>query len=121
MMAEKARLFGDIENVQKAIQATNPGEAKAVGRLVKGFENKKWNEHRFEIVVTANLNKFRQNPSLETYLLKTGDRVLVEASPVDKIWGIGLAADNVDCQNPNLWKGLNLLGYALMEVRNKLS
>ena len=120
MMAEKARLFGDLENAQKAIQASNPGAAKAVGRLVKGFDNDIWIENRFNIVVKANENKFRQNPDLESFLVNTGSRVLVEASPVDKIWGIGLAADNIDCQNPNRWKGLNLLGYALMEVRKLL-
>ena len=79
-----------------------------------------WLQHRFEIVVKANQYKFGQNEKLKEFLLSTGDRVLVEASPVDKIWGIGLASDNPSIENPNLWKGLNLLGYALMEVRVNL-
>lgn len=85
-----------------------------------GFDNDTWNEHRFEIVVNANLAKFSAHKDLQTFLLNTGDRVLAEASPVDKIWGIGLAEDDHKASNPNLWKGENLLGYALMEVRERL-
>ena len=121
MMAEKARLFNDEASAKKAIAAKNPGEAKKAGRNVKHFDESIWLKHRFSIVVSANHYKFSQDGALKDYLLSTGKRVLVEASPVDKIWGIGLAADNEACQNPNLWKGLNLLGFALMEARNLLS
>ena len=121
MMAEKARLFGDTEIRLKILTAKNPGEAKQLGRNVSGFKDDVWINHRFEIVVAANLAKFGQNADLKEYLLNTGERVLVEASPVDKIWGIGLAADHDNVEKPNLWKGLNLLGYALMEVREQLS
>ncbi|WNO10874.1 NADAR family protein [Teredinibacter sp. KSP-S5-2] len=120
MMAEKARLFGDAKLESKIIAASNPGEAKALGRSVANFSESLWNEKRFNIVVQANLAKFRQNPSLQEFLLNTGDRILVEASPVDKIWGIGLAQDSPHIDNPFKWKGLNLLGYALMEVRSQL-
>jgi len=120
MMARKAELFGDSAALQKILQASNPGDAKKQGRGVLNFDETTWNAHRFEIVVQANLLKFGQNPELQAFLLATGDRVLVEASPVDKIWGIGLAADNPAAENPNLWKGLNLLGFALMEVRDRL-
>jgi hypothetical protein len=68
-------------------------------------------------VVRANELKFSQNPELAEFLLKTGSRVLVEASPVDRIWGIGLAQDDERCADPNRWDGLNLLGFALMDVR----
>jgi hypothetical protein len=71
-------------------------------------------------VVNANLAKFSQNSELKEFLLNTGNRVLVEASPVDKIWGVGLAQDNSASENPNTWKGLNLLGFALMEVSEQL-
>jgi len=71
--------------------------------------------------VDANLAKFSQNPQLKAFLLGTGSRILVEASPVDKIWGIGLAQDNPAAENPKQWKGLNLLGFALMEVRQQLA
>lgn len=120
MMAHKALLFGDNESAQKAVSASNPGEAKKIGREVQGFIDSRWLEHRFEIVVNANIEKFKQNSELKEFLLGTGNRVLVESSPVDKIWGIGLASDNQSIENPNLWRGLNLLGFALMEVRDQL-
>ena len=120
MMAEKARLFGDTKAEQKIISASNPGEAKKLGRSVLGFDDNLWFENRFSIVVNANVAKFSQNAELKTYLLGTGSRVLVEASPVDKIWGIGLAVNDAGFENPNLWKGENLLGFALMEVRSQL-
>lgn len=121
MMAEKARLFGDSEILQKIINAPNPGAAKAYGREVRGFKQDIWDANRFDIVVKANLAKFSQNDALKQFLLATNERVLVEASPVDKIWGIGLAEDAENIENPLTWKGLNLLGFALMEVRTQLA
>jgi ribA/ribD-fused uncharacterized protein len=79
-----------------------------------------WNQHRREIVMAGNYQKFTQNTALREFLLTTGDRVLVEASPLDKIWGIGLAADHVDAPQPEKWPGLNLLGFALMQVRDRI-
>lgn len=121
MMAEKARLFGDSATLEKVLKASDPGAAKAFGREVSGFSETVWNEQRFNIVVRGNLAKFGQDARLSEYLLKTGRKVLVEASPVDSIWGIGLAADDVGSQDPNSWNGLNLLGFALMAVRDRLS
>ncbi|WP_163830675.1 NADAR family protein [Spartinivicinus ruber] len=120
MMAEKARLFNDHETLQKILAAESPGEAKKLGRNVTGFDENIWINKRFSIVVKSNIAKFNQNPNLKEFLLNTGNRVLVEASPVDKIWGIGLPADYQYIENPYMWKGLNLLGFALMEVRNQL-
>ena len=120
MMAEKARLFDDFNSEKAILKSGNPGEAKRLGRNVIGFDNDTWNQKRFEIVVNANKAKFEQNPALGDFLLATGKRVLVEASPVDKIWGIGMAEDNEHLENPFKWKGLNLLGFALMEVRSQL-
>ncbi|TQV72243.1 NADAR family protein [Aliikangiella marina] len=120
MMAEKARIFGNSELVSKIIEATNPSKAKALGRQVTGFTNEIWNRHRFEVVVRGNLAKFSQNKTMKEYLLSTNRRVLVEASPADNIWGIGLTEDHKDASNPFKWKGLNLLGFALMEVRKLL-
>jgi len=120
MMAEKARLFNDV-NAEKAIlKSNNPGEAKRHGRNVIGFNDEVWLKERFRIVVEGNKTKFSQNEALAEYLIATGKRVLVEASPVDKIWGIGLAVDDTNIDNPFKWKGLNLLGFALMEVRDHL-
>lgn len=121
MMSEKARLFRDNKTRIKIISAKNPGEAKKLGREINNFDEKLWLKHRFEIVVTANTEKFSQNSKLREFLLNTGDRILVEASPVDKIWGIGLDADNPLANNPNRWKGINLLGFALMQVRDQLT
>jgi len=120
MMAEKARLFGDEETRAKILQARDPGAAKRLGRAVRNFDEERWNAARCEIVVRGNLAKFQQNPLLGEFLLGTGARVLVEASPVDRIWGIGLAADDPRAGDPEQWQGLNLLGFALMEVRDRL-
>lgn len=117
MMAEKASLFGDYETKEQIIHAPNPGAAKALGRQVRGFDESVWLEHRFAIVVQANAAKFGQNAELGQFLQQTGDCILVEASPVDKVWGIGLAQDDERVHNPNQWRGLNLLGFALMHVR----
>jgi ribA/ribD-fused uncharacterized protein len=120
MMAEKARLFNDNDALAKVLAATSPGAAKAAGREVLGFNQDVWEAHRERIVYEANMAKFEQNPALKTYLLSTGKRVLVEASPVDAIWGVGLAATDANIDNPSLWQGLNLLGFALMTVRESL-
>jgi ribA/ribD-fused uncharacterized protein len=117
MMAEKARLFNDPDALEMILAAKSPGEAKSRGRNVRGFDEQIWIKRRFDIVVAANKLKFSQNSDLLAFLLGSGQRVLVEASPVDKIWGIGLEAKHPHAENPRLWKGLNLLGFALMEVR----
>ncbi len=120
MMAEKAKLFKDDEIFQKIIECKSPAAAKKLGRQVKGFNSVLWEANRFEIVKKANYYKFSQNSELTKFLMKTNKRILVEASPVDSIWGIGLASDHNNAQNPNRWRGLNLLGFALMEVRDQL-
>ena len=121
MMAEKTKLFKDHRTYEKIANASNPGQAKSLGREVVGFDETVWEQRRFDIVIKGNMLKFEQNANLKEFLLNTGDRVLVEASPVDKIWGAGLSADNHKIDNPNLWRGPNLLGFALMEVRAALS
>lgn len=120
MMAQKALLFSDLEIYTQIITAKSPAEAKALGRQVRQFEEDVWNGQRSAIVMRGNLEKFRQHPDLREFLLNTKERVLVEASPVDSIWGIGLAADSERAANPRHWNGLNLLGFALMEVRDQL-
>jgi len=120
MMAEKTRLFGDHEARERVLRARTPGEAKSLGRSVRGFDEVTWVRERERIVVAANIAKFGQHPDLADVLLRTGDCVLVEASPVDRIWGIGLAQDDPNAHNPLAWQGLNLLGFALMSVRDAL-
>jgi ribA/ribD-fused uncharacterized protein len=121
MMAEKARLFNDNEMEQKIITSSNPGAAKKYGREIRNFNEDVWNQNRFEIVVRGNKAKFEQKEELKNFLLSTNNRILVEASPVDKIWGIGLAEDDPHSGNPEKWNGLNLLGFALMKVRSILN
>ena len=120
MMVGKAKLFGDLEIMPKILGATTPAAAKKGGRLVKNFVADVWDRHKFELVVAGNWHKFSQHPDLKAFLLATGDQVLVEASPMDRIWGIGMAGDNPAAKDPASWRGNNLLGFALMEVREKL-
>lgn len=120
MMAEKARTFGDEEHYEQIIQATHPNEAKKLGRKVRNFDSKVWDARRYDIVVEGNQHKFEQNPILADYLKNTGERVIVEASPVDAIWGIGLPKNHLHAAQPWQWRGTNLLGFALMEVRDEL-
>jgi len=120
MMAKKAELF-DKEMIEEILQAKSPAAAKKLGRKVKNFDPKVWGENCFDIVCEGNYHKFSQHADLKEFLLNTKDRVLVEASPVDNVWGIGMAQDNDHAENPRLWKGSNLLGFALMEVRDSLN
>jgi ribA/ribD-fused uncharacterized protein len=120
MMAEKARLFGDTDGLVAVLEAASPGAAKAAGRTVRGFDEDRWTATRYDIVVTGNLAKFGQHPQLRDFLLATGTKILVEASPYDRIWGIGMAATDPDAARPSRWRGLNLLGFALVEVRERL-
>lgn len=121
MMAEKARTFGDDETLEKILAAKSPRKIKALGRQVKGFDGKKWDSIKFKVVVSGNMAKFSQNRELLSFLLGTGDATLVEASPMDNIWGVGLREGDRDILDPDKWKGENLLGKALMEVRSKLA
>ncbi len=121
MMAEKARLFNDSEMLQSILECKTPKEAKAFGRKVQNFDGLIWQKHCSEIVVKANLAKFSSNAAMADWLLLTAPKVLVEASMWDKIWGIGMTAQAPGARDPKLWKGLNLLGFALMETRDGLS
>ena len=120
MMAEKARLFGDKEVLEQILAAAEQGKIKALGRQVRNFDQTEWDRCKYTIVLTGNFQKFLQNPELKDFLLRTGDKILVEASPRDRIWGIGMGRNNENAGNPAAWKGKNLLGFALMEVRDEL-
>jgi len=120
MMAGKARLFGDDEMLPAILEAPSPSEAKALGRRVRGFDEATWSDKRSRLVVEGNVAKFSQNAAMKQFLLNTGRRVLVEASPRDRIWGIGMGASNPDATKPQKWRGKNLLGFALMEARAQL-
>ena len=120
MMAEKARVFGDLPVLTKILAASDPKEIKALGREVEGFSVEKWDAVSKDIVVKGNLHKFAQNADLCAFLLHTAGKILVEASPYDTIWGIGMKESEPGITDPHNWKGRNRLGFALMEVRDAL-
>lgn len=102
------------------LKAKHPKEMKAYGRAVRNFENDTWDKECYNIVKRGNIAKFSQNPKLGEYLKSTKNRILVEASPQDRIWGIGMSQSNPDAENPVKWRGRNLLGFVLTEVRDEL-
>lgn len=121
MMAAKARLFEDNEILGQILEAPDPKTAKALGRKVQNFDDAVWKDNARRLVTEGNLAKFSQSKELREFLFGTGDAVLVEASPYDRIWGIGLKADDERAKSPDTWQGQNLLGFALMDVRTDLS
>lgn len=120
MMFGKAILFADHHYAQEILKAKTPSAAKKFGRLVRGFDPKVWDENKVKIVYDNNYAKFTQNPHLLNILLATGDKTLVEASPVDRIWGVGLASTNPLILNRANWRGQNLLGQILTQLRDNL-
>lgn len=117
-MLEKASMF-DKSMVERILSTTNPAEIKKLGRKVKNFDEKKWNEVRYDIMVDILCAKFSTEP-LKTELLNTGIEFIVEASPTDKIWGAGLALGDPRLNYAKYYPGRNLLGHALMDARARL-
>lgn len=122
-MYYKALYFDDLDIAHQIKGSSqNPKDMKALGRQVKNFiDDNAWRSARFDIMHNVCLHKFSQNPNLKSALIATGTRLIVEASPVDSIWGIGLAPDNPLALNINTWRGQNLLGKVLMRVRQILT
>ena len=116
-MAQKALLFEDHKTFQEILVASTPKAAKRLGRTIKNFDTETWKKKRSFIVLQGNVAKFGQNEKLAEYLLDTLEYILVEASPYDSIWGVGLAEEDDRIQDVKNWKGLNLLGFALMQAR----
>lgn len=119
MMYQKAILFNDLESAKQILKTANPAEIKKLGQTVKYFNEKKWVKHRENIVYQGNLLKFRQNPRLKSVILSKTGMKFVEASPYDRVWGIGYTAADAPANYHN-W-GLNLLGKALDRVLVTLS
>lgn len=118
MMACKANFFGDHASLKLILASSDPNEQKKIGRRVTPFDVEKWNHYGQMYVILGNLCKFTQNEPLQRFLLSTMPSVLIEASPRDTIWGVGRGADNA--RDLSLWRGKNLLGFALMEVRQRI-
>ena len=121
MMIGKALLFGDEAIAAQMLTASHPGAVKALGRQVRNFDRATWDAYSFRLVVAGNVAKFSQHPDLGQYLSRTGNRVLVEASPFNRVWGIGLPAADPRAHDPARWRGGNLLGFALMHARAQLA
>lgn len=121
MMHQKAITFGDMETAERIMAATDFGEIKALGRQVRNYDDRIWSGIRQIVVYEGLLEKFRQNPELKEQLLATDDAMLAECAFSDRIWAIGLTMQDVNRMNIEKWRGQNLLGFALMQVRKKLS
>lgn len=119
MMWEKAMLFKDLVAARMILAVSDPKKQKALGRKIRGYDNEAWDKVRFELVTDILRSKFKADPQMFLDLINTGDKIIVEASPLDTIWGIGLAAGDPLAQDESTWKGLNLLGKALMIVRDE--
>lgn len=120
MMYHKAGVFGDEETQKQILNVNCPRTVKALGRSIKNFSDEVWDKHKFDIVVRGNYLKFSQNEDLLEIMNNHKHLILVEASPVDKIWGIGLHYSDKKCLDESQWCGQNLLGKAIMEARNML-
>ncbi len=121
MMAAKARIFQDLASEAAILSEPNPASVKALGRRVAGYDEARWLQCREKVMFDGCYAKFSQNPRLCEQLLATGDAELVEASPYDRIWGIGLAESDPRAHDKTQWRGLNLLGLALMRVRDRIA
>ena len=117
MMFKKAKLFQDEAAATAILHEPEPARQKKLGREVQGYTPAVWDQHKFGIVWYGNYLKFCQYADLRTRLLATGDKILVEASPSDLIWGVGYEADDDQILDPINWRGQNLLGKVLMSVR----
>lgn len=119
-MYAKAKQFNDEEIARQIVNARTPKDAKRLGRKVKGYKDEEWSKVRYEIMKDINLLKYTQSKYHNQELKRTGNKHLVEASPFDDIWGIKMRATDKGVENPKNWKGQNLLGKVLMEVREEL-
>jgi hypothetical protein len=119
-MWEKALCFGDTETADQILETSNPRTAKDLGRLVKNYDEKVWETKRFDAMLNVCMAKFSQNPDRLKTLLSTGNRTIVEASPYDKVWGVGMHWTDDEILDEKNWKGLNLLGKVLIQVREHL-
>ena len=117
MMACKAKTFHDDESFLAIMATADPKEQKAIGQLVKNFNDEEWSKVREQIAYNGNLAKFSSTGKMENVLLETRNKILVEGSPTDKIWGVGLGYDDPKILDESNWCGLNLMGKAIMAVR----
>ena len=121
MMYQKAILFDDLATAEKIVKTNSAAAMKAYGRVVTPFDDEKWGEHRYRVVYRGVFEKFRQNEGLACQLVNTGDAILAECAVKDIIWGIGLSTEDQRRFSVTEWRGQNLLGRILMEIRGELT
>lgn len=121
VMYEKAILFNDHDIANKILQCSNTEQKKmkALGRKVKNFKNNVWNQNKQNIYKVHITEKFKQNHDIKSIMMATQNKIFVEASPYDSIWGIGMSESNAKKLDPSEWKGSNLLGKILTEIKNE--
>lgn len=120
IMAKKATIFNDKDMLEKILNSNNQRDIKSYGRKVKNYDDKVWSKARYNIGLEAIKAKFSQNEMLKSKLLATKNKIIVEASPLDRIWGIGLSKNNDDILEPSKWRGTNILGDMLMQAREEI-
>jgi ribA/ribD-fused uncharacterized protein len=120
IMYKKALLFGDEVAAKKILRSSDPKRHRVIGKEVKAFTKDIWQQHCMDFSFAANFAKFDQNENLKTKLLDTAASILAEASPYDRVWGIGLSMGNSDIYDRTKWRGKNLAGESLMQARNAL-
>ena len=120
LQAEKAKYFKDNEALNRIMRANSSHDCQRLGHNVKNFDNRRWEKMRYDILYKCTYEKFNQHNDLKDELLRFDKKMFVKASPTDKIYGIGMSANDLRIHNPNHWDGLNLLGKALTEVRDEL-
>lgn len=120
ILSWKAKLFGDIKTANAILNKRFPKDVKELSRTISNFNADVWNDYKYTIAKQGNYLKFSQNDALKQFLITTGNTIIVEANPSDKVWGIGLTEDESIAKNPNNWEGQNLFGFTLMEVRDEL-
>lgn len=120
MMYMKAIMFGDLKSTHKILGESCPKKIKILGRKIKNFDEEEWNHDKLKIVTQGNIYKFSQDPILKAILYNTKNKLLIEASPYDRVWGVGIGIKNKDIYDTDKWKGENLLGKALITARRHI-
>ena len=121
MMAHKAIAFNDRETLKEIMNESHPRKIKKLGRQIVNFNSDTWDKYKYCVALIGNYCKFDQNEKMKQILINTGDNIIVEASPYDKIWGVGLDENDSRIMNPLYWEGENLLGFVLMKVRDYIN
>ena len=120
MMHRKALLMGDTFAAEIILGEKNPAQHQTLGRQIQNFNQELWDSYKYNIVLQGNRARFHQSPQCRELLLATGDKLIVEASPYDKVWGIGKGASDPDIMDETKWNGQNLLGKVLTQVREEI-